>query len=123
MTKTFYTLIISLLITMQAISQQTLTGSILSSEDIPLIGATIVAKNSKGVEIGTTSEADGSFSLSLTEPAIYDLMIDYLGYSQSVIKVDARSGNDINLGNLFLEDSSELLQSVEVIGRRRKDYI
>jgi len=122
MTKTFYTLIISLLITMQAISQQTLTGSILSLEDIPLIGATIVAKNSKGVEIGTTSEADGSFSLSLTEPAIYDLMIDYLGYSQSVIKVDARSGNDINLGNLFLVDSSELLQSVEVIGRRRKDY-
>jgi iron complex outermembrane receptor protein len=122
MTKTFYTLIFSLLLTVQAISQQTLTGSILSSDDSPLIGATILAKNSTGTEVGTTSDAEGNFSLSLTDPATYDLKIDYLGYSQSVIQVDATYGKDINLGSLFLIESNELLQTVEVVGRRRKDY-
>ena len=122
MTKTFYTLIISLFLTIQAVSQQTLRGSILSTDNSPLIGATIIAKNSSGADVGTTSDADGNFSLLLNEADIYDLTIDYLGYTQSVIKVDATSGKDINLGNLFLIESSELLQSVEVVGRRRKDY-
>ena len=122
MPKTFYTLLFSLLLTMQAISQQTLRGTILSSDNNPLIGATILAKNSTGAEIGTTSDANGSFTLSLTDPATYDLKIDYLGYSQSVIQVDATSGKDINLGSLFLIESNELLQTVEVVGRRRKDY-
>ena len=122
MPKTFYTLLFSLLLTMQAISQQTLRGTILSSDNNPLIGATILAKNSTGAEIGTTSDANGSFTLSLTDPATYDLKIDYLGYSQSVIQVDATYGKDINLGSLFLIESNELLQTVEVVGRRRKDY-
>ena len=122
MTKVFYTMMISLLFTLQAFSQQTLSGTILSSDNNPLIGATIIAKNNIGTEVSTISNSDGNFSLTLGKAAVYDLMIDYLGYSQSVVEVDAQSGKNISLGNLFLTESSELLQSVEVLGRRRKDY-
>jgi len=122
MTKIFYTLIISLLFTLQAISQQTLSGAILSSDSSPLMGATIIAQSANGTEVGTTTDQEGNFSLTLEESAKYGLTIDYLGYSQLVIKVDAQSGNNIILDNLFLTESSELLQSVEVVGRRRKDY-
>jgi len=115
-------MMISLLFTLQAFSQQTLSGTILSSDNNPLIGATIIAKNNIGTEVSTISNSDGNFSLTLGKAAVYDLMIDYLGYSQSVVEVDAQSGKNISLGNLFLTESSELLQSVEVLGRRRKDY-
>ena len=121
MTKSFYTLIFSLLFTLQAISQ-TLSGSIQASDNTPLIGATVVAKNSNGAEVGTTSDTDGSFSLGLKDAGNYEVIVSYIGYVASSLDVDVKPGQNLDLGKIALIESSELLQSVEVIGRRRKDY-
>jgi len=122
MIKNFYSLIFCLLLTSQAISQQTLSGSIQSADNTPLIGATIVAKNSNGTEAGTTSDTDGTFSLTLKDAGKYEVIVNYIGYTPSSLNVDIRSGENVDLGKILLTESSQMLQSVEVVGRRRKDY-
>ncbi len=70
-------MIFSLLFTVQAISQ-TLSGSIQASDNTPLIGATVVAKNSNGAQVGTTSDTDGNFSLGLKDAGNYEVIVSYI---------------------------------------------
>ena len=122
MIKNFYTLLFCLLMTVQAIAQQTISGSIQAADSTPLIGATVVAQNSNGAELGTTTNTDGTFSIALKDAGNYKVNVSYIGYSPLSINVDLKSGENTDLGKIFLTESSQLLQSVEVIGRRRKDY-
>jgi len=122
MTKHLYTLILSLFITVQAISQHTLSGSIYAANDTPLIGATVVATNNANNEIGTTTDADGSFSLDLKNAGKYKLIVNYLGYSTYSEEVEVSSDYNIDLGKIVLIESSQMLQSIEVLGRPRRDY-
>ncbi len=122
MTKNLYSLIFCLLFTLQAISQQTLTGSIQAADNTPLIGATVVATNAAGTEVGTTSDADGRFSLGLADAGSYNLNVSHIGYTAYSTNVEIVSGKNADLGAIILIESSQILQSVEVVGRRRKDY-
>ena len=54
MIKNFYTLLFCLLMTVQAIAQQTISGSIQAADSTPLIGATVVAQNSNGCLLYTS---------------------------------------------------------------------
>ena len=120
--KIFYTVIGCLLFMVQAMAQQSLSGSITSADNTPIIGATVIATSSTGTESGTNSDAEGSFSLALREPGTYQLSISYIGYESFSKEVDISAGNNMDLGTIVLAESSLMLQTVEVIGRRRKDY-
>ncbi|MEM6770617.1 MAG: carboxypeptidase regulatory-like domain-containing protein, partial [Bacteroidota bacterium] len=122
MTKVFYLLIGCLLLTGQAMSQQSLSGSIMTADNDPVVGATVVATGATGVQKGTVSDADGSFSLALTASGAYELNVSYIGYEPFSKTVTISSGNNVELGNIILIEASQTLQSVEVVGRRRKDY-
>ena len=122
MTKNLYTLIFLLVIAVQAIAQQSISGIIQASDNTPLIGASILASSSDGTNTGTTSDTDGRFSVDLRDAGSYNLDISFLGYAPYNIDVDLSSGANVDLGRIILIESDQLLQSVEVIGRRRKDY-
>jgi len=122
MTKNLYLLIYCLLLSLQAISQQIISGHIHAADNSPLIGATVVAQNSNGIKTGTVSNLDGTFSIALNTAGKYDITVSYIGYTPSSLNVNVISGRNIDLGKIILSESNQMLQSLEVIGRRRKDY-
>ena len=122
MIKSIYTFIFCLLCTIQVIAQQSLSGSIQAADNTPLTGATVVANNNSGAEVGTITDNDGSFSLNLKDAGNYTLTISFIGYSTFTDKVLISSGANVNIGTIVMTESRQLLQSVEVVGRRRQDY-
>jgi TonB-linked SusC/RagA family outer membrane protein len=87
---------------------RTITGTVKDDLNEPIIGANIVIK---GTTTGTTSDADGNFSLttSLPNPA---LIISYIGYLTQEIVVD-NSGRPINIR---LTEGDLALDEVVVVG-------
>ena len=122
MNKNLLTTIFCLFFIAQAISQQTLSGSIQTADNTPLIGATVLATSNKNTQTGTISDANGNFKIELKDAGSYTLNVSYLGYSTYSENVNISSGSNTDLGTIVLIESSQLLQSVEVVGRRRKDY-
>ena len=77
-----------LAIPMNAMAQaKTVTGKIMDGEGVPVVGATILVV---GTTHGTTSDADGSFSLA-NIPVEGALRISYIGYATQEIPVAGQS--------------------------------
>ncbi|WP_236973817.1 SusC/RagA family TonB-linked outer membrane protein [Membranihabitans maritimus] len=90
-------------------SQSTISieGKVLDAESSPLIGATVLEK---GTENGTTTDFDGQFSLSVaSENAV--LIVSYIGYTTKELSL-----SDIENGTIMLDQSSEMLDEVVVVG-------
>jgi TonB-dependent starch-binding outer membrane protein SusC len=82
-------------------------GTVISaSTKEPLIGASVIAKGGK---IGTITDTDGKFSISVSENSL--LVISYLGYKKKEIKITTKSVLSIEL-----EDNTALLDEVVAIG-------
>lgn len=83
------------------------TGTITSKADgKPLPGATVLIK---GTQIATTTDADGRYSISAPSDAV--LVISFMGYIKQEISVNGQSRI-----NIVLEDDSQALKEVVVIG-------
>ena len=86
----------------------TVSGKVTDSKGVGLSGATIVEK---GMANGTSSTADGSFSINVKgEKAI--LVISYVGYTTKEVEVGGSTSNLVV--KLTSEDAS--LQTIIVIG-------
>ncbi|MEO0334504.1 MAG: carboxypeptidase regulatory-like domain-containing protein, partial [Bacteroidota bacterium] len=111
-----------MLFIVQAMAQQSVNGTIVSADNTPVTGATVVATSSSGTQKGAVTDADGRFLLALNEAGNYQLTISYIGYETISRDIDLGSGNKLELGEIVLVEATQSLQSVEVVGRRRKDY-
>ncbi|MEM6630965.1 MAG: TonB-dependent receptor [Bacteroidota bacterium] len=90
-----------------ALSQQTITGVVTDSETgDPLIRASIRAL---GTEIGTFSEADGSYSLTVPDGAT-ELEFSYVGYGTQRVSIGTS-----NIVNIELS-SDNILDEVVIVG-------
>lgn len=89
---------------------------IITDSDEPLIGATVVIKNTTQ---GTTSDVDGSFKLENVS-ASDTLVVNYLGYETLEVLVNGQSYIEINLSSKISE-----LEEVIVVGygRQKKRHI
>ncbi|GAB1856871.1 TonB-dependent siderophore receptor [Flavobacteriaceae bacterium MHTCC 0001] len=101
-------------------SQYKISGTVLDAAKAPIPGANIIIQNSTDKQ-GTTSDFDGNFSIEVNQNGSYTLRISFIGYETLEKVVDLTNGN-ISLGTIVLNESAESLQSVEIIGRKRKDY-
>lgn len=101
-----------------AITQQkknTVTGTIVDSSGMPIIGANILVK---GTNSGTITDMNGNFSLEVDKNAT--LVVSYIGFADQEIKV----GNQTSLSIVLKEDVAAL-DEVIVIGygtTKRKDF-
>lgn len=85
-----------------------ITGTITSKTDkLPLPGVNVVVQ---GTTKGTSTDADGKFSVSLLENE-QNLVFTYVGYKSTTIKVASQTSLSIEL-----EEDAELLDEVVVIG-------
>jgi len=91
--------------------EQTISGTVRDEQGEPLVGATVVAKNSS---VGTATDIDGSYSLTVGDE-VTTLVIGYTGYTTQDVAIEGRSVIDINLLT-----SSALLSEVVVMGYGRQ---
>jgi TonB-linked SusC/RagA family outer membrane protein len=99
---------LSLLAAAQGPGRRTLTGAIRTEKGENLPGATIVVQ---GTTNGTSSNADGSFSLAIPATGGATLLISSIGFVSQTIAVGDRTTLTITL-----QDDSKALDDVVVIG-------
>ncbi|MBC8174742.1 MAG: TonB-dependent receptor, partial [Candidatus Marinimicrobia bacterium] len=74
--------VISLFLASYTLSQTTITGRVIDSKtDQLLSGANIVLV---GADLGTTSNKEGQYQLSIAEPGEYVLRVSFIGYKEAV---------------------------------------
>ena len=91
-----------------ASAQQTLTirGTVTDTDNEPLIGATVMVKNTA---VGVATDIDGNYVLNAASDAV--LVVSYIGYNPQEAAVKGRT--EINF---VLSASSESLDEVVVVG-------
>lgn len=95
-------LVMVLFVMSTALAQRTITGTVLLDGDGEAIGANVVVDGDEGV--GTVTEFDGTFSLSVPETA-KALEISYTGYTTQVVSIEGVSEINVTLvqGELLTE--------------------
>lgn len=101
-------------------AQERVTGSVIDAQNEPIIGATITLKGAKGM-FGKLTDSEGRFELSVPQ-GNYALEIRYLGFQSYRDNLEINADASLDLGTLVLNEGTEQLQSVEVVGRARTDY-
>ncbi|HEY5692704.1 MAG TPA: TonB-dependent receptor plug domain-containing protein, partial [Cyclobacteriaceae bacterium] len=109
MTKNIYTLL--LLLFPFLIQAQTLSGIVNSSEG-PVIGATVSA----GGNVGTVTDTDGRYTLSLSA-GTHKITFSYIGYVSQTRDVTLAAGESRNLNISLAEDVTQL-GGVIIVGSR-----
>ncbi len=96
------------LVPSEAVAQSTLTitGKVTDSDNEPLIGATVMVKNTA---VGVATDIDGNYVLNAASDAV--LVVSYIGYNPTEEAVKGRT--EINF---VLSSSSESLDEVVVVG-------
>lgn len=89
-------------------AQTTVTGTVTDSKKEPMIGVSVKVK---GSVIGTVTDFDGNYKLSIPDANNAVLTFTFLGYKTQEIAVRSRSSVDVTL-----EDDSQALSEVVVVG-------
>lgn len=103
--------LLSIGIAMPMMAQQTVAvkGTVTDSSGEPLIGATVLLKEST---IGTSTDLDGGFTINVPSPVKGKvLVISYIGHQQKTIKLENSNTLDIKLVS-----DSQNLDEVVVVG-------
>ena len=74
-------------------AQRTITGMVKDAQGEPLIGANVLVQ---GTQIGTITDVDGSFSLSVPKDKNF-VVISYVGYGEKVVDVTGLTTIDVQL--------------------------
>ena len=94
----------------------TVSGTVLDQNKQPVVGASVIVK---GTAVGTSTGADGSFSLQVPPPtATAQLEINFLGYEPVVVSVGSRT-----VFNITLKESAAEIEQVVVtaLGIKRQE--
>ena len=102
-----YFFLLLLIIPTVLIAQETITGTVIDNESVPLPGASIIVK---GTTKGEITNFDGKFSIQIDKTPV-TLLVSYLGYTNKEVEI-----TDQKQINIVLEDSQEQLDEVVLIG-------
>jgi len=91
-----------------------LSGTIVDTEQKPLIGASIIVKE---LNKGTTSNFEGAYIINLTS-GTYAVSVSYVGYTTIIKTIDLTANQEINFQLL---ESDNILEEVLVSAVRVKD--
>ena len=93
----------------------TVSGTVLDQNKQPVVGASVIVK---GTAVGTSTGADGSFSLQVPPTATAQLEINFLGYEPVVVAVGSRT-----VFNITLKESAAEIEQVVVtaLGIKRQE--
>ena len=112
MKKVLLSLVLAVM-SLAAFAQGGIQGILMDDTNLPLIGASVVAKNSTGAVVGTITDIDGSYSLNLKD-GTYAVTMTYTGFDDMKQDVTV-SGSMIDLGSTMMNFASVGLDQVNVI--------
>jgi outer membrane receptor for ferrienterochelin and colicin len=92
-----------------------LTDKDMNNEPLPFANALI-----KGTTIGTTTDIEGKFSLSV-DPGNYILELSFLGYQTIEVPITIKSGQNITVNKALTAGDGVMLQDVVVVTSRKKN--
>lgn len=96
-------------------AQKVLTGEVIDSQTgDPLISAFVELE---GTTIGTTTDFDGSFQLSVDRDPPFNLVISYIGYDEMIYNVTSLDGPQ----KIMMGESTVVIEGVEIKGQRISD--
>lgn len=107
MRKLITLLLIGFMSVSHAVAQRTISGVVTDSENIPLIGASVLVD---GTSLGTITDVDGTYELEVPEETTH-LIFSYTGYATQKLGFWNKSSQ-----NAILTESAALLDEVVVIG-------
>ncbi|RAW00026.1 TonB-dependent receptor [Pseudochryseolinea flava] len=112
------TIIIVLLSTVSLLAQQiSIKGTVTDEQNTPVPFASTALYNlDSALVTGTVSDETGSFTINTT-PGSYYLKVTFLAYQEKTIGNLSLSA-DVNLGNIVLQSSPQLLNEVEVVAQK-----
>ena len=96
---------------------QILRGKVSSEEGNPLVGATVVVKETGQ---GTVTDNDGNFTIAVPDEGEATLVVSYIGYQTTEVKVSGQAQMDIRLRLALTE-----LDEVVVVGygtQKKREY-
>ena len=105
MKKLFSLLTLCLLSTGLMLAQKDVSGIVVDDKGEPIIGASVLVE---GTTIGTITDNDGEFALSVPEDA-KTLVVSYIGMASQTVAITPNM-------RITLKDTSEQLQEVVVTG-------
>ena len=117
--KSLPTLVV-LLLSVVTFAQVQITGTVIDNQNIPITGATVSIKSTANT-YGKLTDGSGKFEIS-APAGNYTIEVRYLGFQSYKNTFEVAEGTPYDLGTITLEEGTEQLQSVEVIGRPRTDY-
>lgn len=99
-------------------------GLVLSADEQPIIGANVKLLSGKKLISGATTNSDGLFSIKSGAMGVYDVEISCIGYKpyRMRINIGVEASEIVLLGLIRLEEDSQTLMEVEILGRQRRDY-
>ena len=100
-------------------AQTKLKSSVVDENNVPIIGATILLKN-ENTSLGKLTNEAGEFEVELPS-GNYSLEVRNLGFQPYKKQVEV-NGNSSVLAPIVLQEGTEQLQNVEIVGRVRRDY-
>lgn len=103
-----------------SLAQVQVTGTVIDNQDIPVTGATVLLKSTANT-FGKLTNNKGQFEAEIPSGS-YTIEVRYLGFQVYRKNIETGNGTTFDIGIIRLEEGTEQLQNVEVIGRARTDY-
>lgn len=104
-------------------AQGSIHGVVADEQGHPLAGVHVRLQLERAERGGASTDAHGEFHFHIGKAGTYTLTFSYLGFETLQRQVEVKEGDKIQLGTIVIRESTEMLQSVEIVGRHRKDYI
>lgn len=83
------------------------------NESVPYV--TITIKENEQIITGVLTDDSGNFTVKSLAPKNYTVEVSFIGYKTYTTTADLTQQKDLDLGRIFLEDESVLLEGVEVV--------
>lgn len=120
--KHFFSLVLLLLLSGVAGAQTLIKGIVVDTEDHPMPGVNIRLEQAGNPRGGSSTDAHGEFHFHTSRMGKYQMTLSFVGYATKTVRFEVKDEKPIDLGRIVLEESQELLQAVEIVGRLRRDY-
>ena len=85
---------------------------------LSFVHALLFSKDTTQIVQGGTTSVDGSFTFENLNEDSYTIKLLFIGYSDIKRKIEFASGNEVDLGIIYMNESAQSLNNIEVIVER-----
>ncbi len=102
-------------------SQISISGKVTDTQQQVIPGATVTLRGN-GQNQGITTDQAGAFNIPLSDTGAYELEVRFVGYQPYRKSYKWLADQHYTLATIVLSESTNELQTVEVLGRLQRDY-